>query len=83
MFLSISDIGFPSNNISPLHCLYSPDTNFEIVDLPQPDGPTKATLLPGFNFKLKSSIKGASNFEYPKETFFSSTSPDNFLYCVS
>ena len=57
MWRGISLLSLPSNKTSPFQGEYNPEATLATVDLPLPDPPTKATLLPGFNFKLKFSIK--------------------------
>ena len=54
--------------------------SLEIVDLPQPEAPTNATLEPGLRLIEKFSIRGSARREYPKVTFLSSTLPESLSY---
>lgn len=54
----ISVMGLPSKRMSPPQGLYKPAISLMMVDLPQPDGPTRATRRPGSMVRSKCSSRG-------------------------
>ena len=75
-----SSMGEPSKLTVPDQGRNKPLTSLASVDLPHPEGPTKATLRPDSTSRSKSLIRGSSNLEYPKVTPSICTAPLSFSH---